>query len=94
MRCDNLYKIGISNNPNKRYHTFLTGNPNIEMLCYSQPVTFAYMLEQKLHKLFCDKSVSGEWFKLNEENVVTLRKLIENLSENDYYTIVNLMGEL
>ena len=29
MRDGNLYKIGITNNLNKRYKTFLTSNPNI-----------------------------------------------------------------
>ena len=90
MECNNQYKIGISNNPKKRYHTFLTGNPSIKMICYSKPVSFATTLEIKLHHLFKNKNIRGEWFSLSDENISTLIKLLSNLSENDFYIIENM----
>ena len=60
------------------------------MICYSAPVSFASMLESKLHHLFKDKKIKGEWFSLNGENVNTLIKLLSNLSENDFYLIENM----
>ena len=48
------------------------------------------MLETKLHHLFKDKNIKGEWFSLNSENVNTLIKLLSNLSENDFCIIENM----
>ena len=36
MEFNNKYKIGISNNPIRRYNQFLTGNPEIKLICYSK----------------------------------------------------------
>ena len=87
MQCNGLYKIGISNNPEKRLKQFKTGNPKIEMLQYSQKVFFAEWLEYNLHKLFIKQNVNGEWFSLKLDQVNTLVKLLKNLSDNDYYTL-------
>ena len=91
MECKGMYKIGISNDPERRYNTFLTGNPDIKMICYSKPVSFAFMLETKLHRLFKKDCVHGEWFKLKEQEVNSIIKLLNNLSEDDYENIANLM---
>ena len=48
------------------------------------------MLETKLHHLFKNKNVKGEWFSLNNENVNTLIKLFNSLSENDFYIIESM----
>lgn len=82
MTYDNLYKIGISNNPEQRHKTFLTGNPKIKLVCYSEPVSFAYTLEQKLHSILSKKNKNGEWFKLSEQDKANVIKLIENLTED------------
>ena len=94
MECKGMYKIGISNNPEKRYHTFLTGNPDIKMICYSKPISFAFMLETKLHRLFKKDCIHGEWFKLKKEEVDTIIELLTNLSEYDYENIVDLMKNI
>ena len=54
------------------------------MICYSTPVSFAPILESKLHHLFKDKKIKGEWFSLNDKNVNTLIKLLNNLSDIRY----------
>ena len=83
MSDGNLYKIGISNKPEKRLKQFKTGNPKIYLICYSEPISFAYDLEHNLHKLFHNNNVNGEWFKIKDENSLkNLMKLINNVSEN------------
>lgn len=94
MGCKGVYKIGISNNPDKRYHTFLTGNPDIKLICYSKPVSFAYMLEAKLHRIFKNKKIKGEWFKLTKKDVINITHLLNSLSEYDYETILKMMKSI
>lgn len=92
LQSNGLYKIGISNKPEKRLKQFRTGNPNIQMVCYSQKVFFAQWLEKHLHKLFSSENVDGEWFELKEESILTLKKLLSNLSNQDYYILLEKFG--
>lgn len=93
LNSNGLYKIGISNRPEKRLKQFKTGNPSIQLICYSQKVFFAQWLEKHLHKLFSKDNVNGEWFQLNEESVLTLKKLLSSLSNQDYYILLEKFGE-
>ena len=93
LSSNGLYKIGISNKPEKRLKQLKTGNPNIQLVCYSQKVFFAQWLEKHLHKLFSKDKVNGEWFKLKEESILTLKKLLSNLSNQDYYILLEKFGE-
>ena len=50
------------------------------------------MVEAQLHKIFRDKKVNGEWFDLDEEDIVkfkTMCKQIDNnlevVSQGSYY---------
>ena len=94
MECNGQFKIGISNNPESRYKTFLTGNPNINLVCYSKPISFAMFLETKLHHLFKDKNIKGEWFTLSEENIISLVKLLTNLNEDDFDTLKDMLDKI
>ena len=90
MTYDNIYKIGISDKPKKRLSTFKTANPKISLVCYSDLISFAPMVENKLHELFKNQNVGGEWFQLNEEQVELLVKLITNLKEDPRtYSIID-----
>lgn len=57
-------KIGRSVNPKKRETTLQSEKPNITLLktCDSD-------IETKLHKIFKDKRVRGEWFSLSKEDI-------------------------
>lgn len=78
----NLYKIGKSIDPEKRFKQLKTANPYIEMVCYGNGVSEAY-----LHSLFFQKRKSGEWFDLSDEN---LQKCVRLISEGEK----NTFGEL
>lgn len=90
MTYDNIYKIGISDKPKKRLSTFKTANPKISLVCYSDLISFAPIVEAKLHKLFKDQNVGGEWFELAVDQIEPLIKLIETLKEDERtYAIID-----
>ena len=81
MEANDLYKIGITNNLKKRYKTFKTANPDIQIITHSKKISFAQELAQKLHMLLEEKRVSGEWFQLDVDDVALVIKLLLNLNE-------------
>jgi|TARA_R100000482_G_scaffold67721_1_gene25341 hypothetical protein len=72
------YKIGKSQDPNKRLLQLATANSNIKLIAYSDMVK-----EKYVHDLFASKrlySPSGrksEWFDLNETDVVTILRIFK-----------------
>ncbi|TCI90025.1 GIY-YIG nuclease family protein [Tenacibaculum sp. M341] len=67
----NLFKIGYSKNPIFREKTLQSEEPNIFTIkiweCDKN-------IETKLHKLFNNKRVRGEWFNLNIEDLTILNE--------------------
>ncbi len=58
------YKIGKSNNPNKREKTLQSEKPTYEMI-----KTFTKDYETELHKKYYNQRLRGEWFNLNKVQV-------------------------
>lgn len=56
-----LYKIGCSINVVKREYTLMSQNPNIKTI-----KIFNKNIENKLHNLYSEYKIRGEWFKLNK----------------------------
>lgn len=67
-----LYKIGKSENPEKRIEQLACGNPTIN-LCF----TINADIENELHQRFAKKRKHGEWFKLSKEDIESIKSLIE-----------------
>lgn len=82
-----LYKIGESDNPEKRLKELKTANPKVELICYGDGFT-----EKELHDSFLHKKVSGEWFKLNNRDITLIKKLLTNkyINDNEYKTFENI----
>lgn len=59
-----LVKIGHTSNMKKRLSTMMTSNLNLMLL-----LLLPYDLEDELHKIFKDKRVGREWFKLEEADI-------------------------
>ena len=58
-----LYKIGISQDINKRLKGLQTGSPHpVRCIAYYTTKESARSVEGKLHKLFHKYRLSGEWF--------------------------------
>jgi len=64
------YKIGRSINPSSRLKVLGIGNPTIELCFYINGNH-----EHELHKKFNSKRVNGEWFRLDEKDLVYIKDL-------------------
>ena len=74
-----LFKIGMTNqNPYKRLSTIQTGCPYpVEMYKYIETKT-PRQVEEKLHQMFKDQRLQGEWFSITTEDVeMAVNELLE-----------------
>lgn len=71
IKSGNIYKIGESENPQRRLSNHLTSNPHVQLICYGYGIR-----EKELHKIFSDKRLSGEWFNLSVSDVDKAIQLI------------------
>lgn len=63
-----LYKIGISQDINKRLKSLQTGSPHtVRCVAYYHTDESAMTIERKLHKLFDKYRLSGEWFNFEDK---------------------------
>lgn len=69
-------KIGISKNPKKRLHTLQIGNAVPLTLLAIHKGTFAD--EQKIHQIFKEHHIQGEWF----DAALPLLMFIEELKDS------------
>lgn len=69
-----FHKIGISNNPEYRERTLQSEKPSIEMICSKRFPTreIARAIESSLHSVYSTKNIRGEWFKLDDIDVIHL----------------------
>ena len=64
-------KLGVSNDVQKRLNTFRTGNDcQLELVYKSVICSNSFSIEQSVHRYFKDHRVRGEWFKVNESEVI------------------------
>lgn len=68
-----LYKIGVSVNPKSRLMSLSTASPNPLRLVWSKKYDDAYAVEKELHDQFNSKRINGEWFRLDEKDVETIK---------------------
>lgn len=68
----NLYKIGRSYNPYKREKDISCGNPSIQLILICDND-----IERKMHKEFNSKRITGEWFRLNADDILILMEEYE-----------------
>lgn len=76
-----LYKIGVSNNPQNRLQTLQTASPFDMEIIETKSTPLAYKVENKLHKIFDKYKHKNEWFKLDSNQVeifkgIDLRQLL------------------
>jgi hypothetical protein len=74
----NLYKIGISKNPEFREKTLLSQSPSINLL-YKREFfdrDISRVMEKTLHNYFQHKRVRGEWFDLDESDLTKFRSVL------------------
>lgn len=80
MEREGLVKIGISSNVTKRVQEVSRGSSMISGMTVG-PVRLIGTRpggreeETRLHKMFKDANVGGEWFKLSEDQMTKIRKM-------------------
>jgi hypothetical protein len=72
-----LFKIGTSQNVNRRITDITCCNPFIIDVVHIKKTEFAYEIEQYIHNLIDDRHVKNEWFKLKD-----IDKIIDIINEN------------
>lgn len=71
-----FYKIGIAKDHRSRLATHQTSIPfelKIELICYVQNMRND---EKELHQIFKEKRIRGEWFKLDKEDIIIIKKYL------------------
>ena len=77
------YKIGHTKNSIKsRIKGLQTGNSNKIIEIYSFESPFATKIEHSLHFQYSIYNKNGEWFELTENQLDTIKNLIEKMNSN------------
>ena len=78
LEGDICYKIGYTKrNPNKLIREMKTGNASELEVIESFQSKWGTQIEAKLHRIFQDKKISGEWFRLTAYDISQFKKLCE-----------------
>lgn len=93
--CDgNRYKIGVTSekDANKRLKKLQTGNPNKLSFLGVFETKYPYKLESIMHGQYSDKNILGEWYELDDEDIIKFvplcerfNKIIESLNDNPFF---------
>jgi hypothetical protein len=62
----NIYKIGTSQNVNRRIRDICASNPFHVDIIHIQKILFAYEVEQSIHELIDECHIKNEWFKIKD----------------------------
>ena len=79
VKCHEFYKIGIASHIDNRLNSLQCGNPYQLEIVYAVRCPEAKVAEQTLHICFEDKRVRGEWFLLNDNDIIDIKKTIDEL---------------
>jgi hypothetical protein len=99
IRCgrSKFYKIGITNDLDKRQATYQTGCPyKLKFVCYFEVDLGDFLgkeinyLETHLHKNYSDLCVRGEWFKLDYGHLSDIAMFLELDRELDLRDMLSL----
>ena len=75
---NNLFKIGITrNNVKDRLNSMQTSTPNKLIIVYEKKIKNYIIMESHFHFYFKSKNISGEWFKLNNEDIKYIKDKIK-----------------
>jgi hypothetical protein len=80
---DTCYKIGYTKrNPQNRIKEIKTGNASdLELVDFFES-KWGTQIEAKLHRHFCEKKISGEWFRLTAYDLIKFREICEQSHNN------------
>lgn len=73
LKCENFYKIGITQNPEKRFLTHKIDNPFKIEVVFCEKIYCANLVEQEIKKWFKHQNERGEWFSFSKRDLLFLR---------------------
>jgi predicted GIY-YIG superfamily endonuclease len=77
MKATNYFKIGVSNNINKRLSTLQTGNPiKLYIVRYYLIYTDANRLEKLIHSYLSEYHIHLEWFCISVDILKEIETII------------------
>ena len=80
---EKLYKIGFTRRKiEDRIKEFETGNGSNIFIIDSYKSIWATKIESRLHKMFKNKKIRGEWFNLDENDILKFNSHCELLHNN------------
>jgi len=83
-----LFKIGKSNNPERRLKELKTGNPDLKIIAFGTGIA-----EKELHTIFKSKKYKGEFYKLKKYEVEKIIRMLKNeykpYMEKHYDHVIN-----
>ncbi|KKL11801.1 hypothetical protein LCGC14_2542140 [marine sediment metagenome] len=77
FKSDYVFKIGMSNNPKKRFEIIRQTNPTLISIA-EYKTEYKVECEKGLHRLFKDKRFRGEWFELTKEDLWRIEPFVRN----------------
>jgi hypothetical protein len=77
IKCHEFYKIGIANDIDARLNSLQCGNPYELELMFAMRYPNAEDIEEMLHERYGKKRVFREWFRLDADDIVFIRKIME-----------------
>lgn len=78
---ENIYKIGVAKNVDKRIKSLQTGSADKIILVDKFLSEYPFKIESTLHRKYSNNNIKGEWYYLTNENINNFQKdcsLMEN----------------
>ena|SRR3990167_11289723 len=86
IKAGKHYKIGWTKDINSRVKLFQTGNAYPIEIVVNYPTGMPIQaLEAWFHKAFADKRVNGEWFELDDSDLVRFGELVVSEKPKEFY---------
>lgn len=71
IKNNEYYKIGYSSNFSKRIKSYKTHLGGVELVYLTKQYN-CFELENEIHDMFTHKRLTGEWFELDEEELIEI----------------------
>lgn len=78
LKCAGKYKIGVSKNIELRVKQLTKSPFSIEVVYKNKPTKMAYLIEKRVHNMFFDNKIIGEWFDFTDYALQEIVKFINN----------------
>ena len=80
---DGAFKVGITGNMQERFQALQTSVPMKISLLHVLEVDDCLTVERHFHRIFAERKITGEWFRLTEEDIALFQNYEEASGNND-----------